>query len=280
MTGSQQQPRRFDAKSRTQVDHPPLPSLALSGVGKKFDLRPSWFLGGDHDDDGSTEDEDEDEFSTQRNQGSFWALKDVSFSVAPGERIAIIGANGSGKSTLLRIISGLCVPTEGTVWGRGQVIALNSILKPFQPSASGIENLKIMCRILRIDRARLDASIGAIVEFSGLETRADDAVTSYSRGMYERLSAAAALHFDPDIVLIDDTFSPGDRAYREKTNEKLNRIIENGALLLYAGHQLSTLQAQCNRALWLERGRVRGDGPAKLVIGEYLGKPQREDSTK
>jgi ABC-type polysaccharide/polyol phosphate transport system ATPase subunit len=149
-------------------------------------------------------------------------------------------------------------------------MALNSLLKPFQPGESGIENLRIMCKILRIDRAHLDDRLGAIVEFSGLNARAKDDVTSYSRGMYERLSAAAALHLDPDLMLIDDSFAPGDHAYREKIDSKLRAVVESGALLLYAGHKLSILRSQCHRAIWLDRGRLRADGPAEQVIPDYL----------
>jgi ABC-type polysaccharide/polyol phosphate transport system ATPase subunit len=247
----------------------PSPSLALLGIGKKFDLRRSWFLLGQDDDD-DEEDQEQESSAPSQDRGPRWALKDISFSVAPGERVAIIGPNGSGKSTLLKIIGGLCLPSEGMVWGRGRVMPLNSVVKPFQSSASGLSNLQIMCHILRIDHDLLQERLGEIFEFSGLKGRGHDPVSSYSSGMYERLAAAAALHLDPDIVLIDDAFGVGDRAYREKVDAKLQSVIQNGAMLLHTGHKVAILQKHCQRAVWLDGGRLRADGPADEILKDYL----------
>ena len=266
----------FQLLKEATVHHTFIPTLALTGIGKKFESRRSWFQRereeDDEDDEG--EGEEEDPSATPSDRSTLWALKDISFSVARGERVAIIGANGSGKSILLKIVGGLCLPTEGTVWGRGCVIPLNSILKPFQSGASGLSNLQVMCQILRIERKLLDERIREIVAFAELKGRLHDPVSSYSRAMYERLAAAAVLHLEPGILLIDDGFSAGDHRFREKLDAKLQSVIDAGAALLNAGHQLSALGGHCDRAIWLDRGRIRSDGPAKSVIAEY------EDSSR
>lgn len=254
-----------------EVHHDPIPSLSLTGIGKKFDLPPS--PQSDEEDFDEDEEVDEDErydpaapADVAKNE---WALKDVTLSVARGERLAIIGPNGSGKSTLLKIVGGLCLPTEGTVWGRGCVIPLNSILQPFLPTLTGFGNLRIMCQILRTDVDRLKERLSEIAAFSGLGEKLHDRVSTYSRGMYERLATAAALHLDPDILLVDNGFAVGDAGFRNKVDGKLRSVLEDGAALLYAGHKLPTLKALCNRAVWLDGGRVRADGSADEVMRDY-----------
>jgi ABC-type polysaccharide/polyol phosphate transport system ATPase subunit len=258
-------------QSRDPVHHPSIPSLALTGIGKKFHHRRSWFQPERQEEDEDEDQEAEEETSSAAapDPTSHWVLKDISFTVARGERVAIVGPNGSGKSTLLRIVGGLCLPTEGMVWGKGCVIPLNSILKPFQARASGLSNLRVMCQILRIERKLLDERLREIVAFAELKGRMHDPVSSYSKAMYERLAAAAVLHLEPDILLIDDGFSAGDQGFREKLEAKLLSVIEAGAVLLYAGHKLSALEVWCDRTIWLEGGRMRDDGPAKSVIGSY-----------
>ena len=247
-----------------------IPTLALTGIGKRFDRHRSWFqLGREEDEDDEDEGEEEDTSRPSSDRAPHWALKDISFSVAKGERVAIIGPNGSGKSILLRIVGGLCLPTEGTVWGKGSVIPLNSILRPFQPRASGVSNLRVMCQILRIERRLLDDRLREIVAFADLKGRMDDPVSSYSKAMFDRLAAAAALHLDPAILLIDDGFYAGDHDFRAKVEAKIQSVIESGAVLLYAGHKLSALKNQCSRAIWLDGGRMRADGPAASVVREY-----------
>ena len=187
------------------------PSLVLTSVGKKFDFRTSRFLRwGDRSDAASNdaadgiEDEGDDAFDEARepdaSQQSRWALRDISFSACQGERIAIVGPNGSGKSTLLKIVGGLYLPSEGMVRGRGSVISLNSVMQPFQPTASGLSNIRILCQILRIDPELLKERVKEIVAFSELGGRVHDRVSSYSKGMYERLAVSAALHLEPDIL--------------------------------------------------------------------------------
>jgi ABC-type multidrug transport system ATPase subunit len=146
---------------------------------------------------------------------------------------------------------------------------LNSILFPFQATSSGLDNILILCQILRIDPGLLKERLKEIVAFSELGEQVHNRVSSYSRGMYGRLAAAAALHLRPDILLIDDSFTVGDHGFREKVDARLWRVVEDGAILLYAGHKLSVLQARCDRALCLQRGRLRADGPADHVVQEY-----------
>jgi ABC-type polysaccharide/polyol phosphate transport system ATPase subunit len=259
------------------------PSLTLTRVGKSFDFRTSPLLrwgkrsdatvsdaGDDLEDD---EDEAFDDTPEPDPQQPWWALRNISFSARHGERIAIIGANGSGKSTLLKIIGGLYLPTEGLVRGRGSVIPLNGVLRPFQLTASGLGNIRILCQILRIDAELLKERLKEIIAFSELGGRVNDRVSSYSKGMYERLAAAAALHLEPDILLIDDAFGVGDRQFRDKADLKLRAVVESGAILLYAGHKLPAMQAHFDRAIWLEAGRMRADGPAQEILGEYARLP-------
>jgi ABC-2 type transport system ATP-binding protein len=258
------------------------PSLTLTRIGKRFDFRTSRLLwwgkrsdvtvsdaGNDEDD----EDETFDETPESDPQQPWWALRNVSFSARQGERIAIIGANGSGKSTLLKIIGGLYLPTEGLVKGRGSVIPLNGVLRPFQLTASGLGNIRILCQILRIDAELLEERLTEIIAFSELGGRVNDRVSSYSKGMYERLAAAAALHLEPDILLIDDGFGVGDRQFRDKSDLRLRAVVESGAVLLYAGHKFPAIQAHFDRAIWLEKGHMRADGPAEEVLGEYARLP-------
>ena len=148
------------------------------------------------------------------------------------------------------------------------MIFLNAILPPYRSTATGLANLRIMCQILRIPRALLNERLDEIIAFSGVGELMQKKVSSYHAGTYERLAASAALHLDPDIVLVDGTLPLGDTGYRDKIQTKLCSLVQNGATLLYAGQGLADLQAQCRRAIWLEDGRVHADGPADDLIRE------------
>lgn len=199
----------------------------------------------------------------------FWALKDVSFAVQRGESIGIVGHNGSGKSTLLKLLTGILKPTTGTVEVRGRVGALIEVGAGFHPDLSGRENIYLNGSILGLSRRAIAEKFDEIVAFAGLESFIDTPVKRYSSGMYMRLGFAVAAHTEPDILLIDEVLAVGDAQFQSRCLRFLQGFKARGGTVAFVSHAMAQVAQVCERAVWLDHGQMRFDGPAQDAIAQY-----------
>jgi ABC-type polysaccharide/polyol phosphate transport system ATPase subunit len=200
----------------------------------------------------------------------FLALDDVSFSVEPGEALGVIGPNGAGKSTLLRLLTGLMQPDVGTVTVRGRVGALIELAAGFHPDLTGRENIFLQGAILGLTRADVRRRFDAIVDFAEVEAFLDTPVKRYSSGMNARLGFAIAVHTEPEVLLVDEILSVGDRAFQAKAYARIGAEVRRGIPVVVVSHQLERIAALCQRALLIAGGRVIADGPASECIAAYM----------
>jgi ABC-2 type transport system ATP-binding protein/lipopolysaccharide transport system ATP-binding protein len=205
-----------------------------------------------------------------------WALRDVSFSVSQGEAVGIIGPNGAGKTTLLKILAGITDPSRGEARTRGGVGALLDVGTGMHPELTGRENVYLMGSVLGLRRAEIRRRFDEIVCFAGIGQFLDTPVKRYSSGMRMRLAFATAAHIEPPIIVVDEVLAVGDAAFREKCLGKMSEVGRHGRTVLYVSHDLGSITRLCSRAIWLEEGRVRADGPAAQVVSSYLQKPTGE----
>ncbi|OLD14602.1 MAG: hypothetical protein AUJ01_13685 [Acidobacteria bacterium 13_1_40CM_3_65_5] len=199
----------------------------------------------------------------------FWALHDVSFDVAPGEALGIIGPNGAGKSTALKLLTRILKPTRGRCEVRGRVGALIEVAAGFHPDLTGRENVYLQGAIMGMKQAEIARKFEEIVEFAGITEFIDTPVKRYSSGMNARLGFAIAAHLDPDVLLIDEVLSVGDARFQERCVERMHALRASGVLLVFVSHNLTAVLDLCNRAVLIDRGRVRFDGHPAAAIQEY-----------
>lgn len=200
---------------------------------------------------------------------NFRALSDINLTVYPGESVGIVGRNGSGKSTLLKLIAGLMQPSTGSVSVYGTIAALLEVGAGFHPDLSGRENIYLNGAFLGLRKQALDAIVPQIVAFSELEHFIDVPVKHYSSGMYMRLGFSIAIHVDPDILITDEVFAVGDDSFRAKCEEKITDFRKRGKTMLFVSHSLAQVLALCDRAIWLEQGKIRAAGSAEHVARAY-----------
>lgn len=205
----------------------------------------------------------------------FWALRDISFEVAPGEVLGILGRNGAGKSTLLKILSRIIDPTAGRIELAGRMGCLLEVGTGFHRELTGRENIFLNGAILGMSRRETQAKLDAIIEFSGIEKFIDTPVKRYSSGMYLRLGFAVAAHIDPEILVIDEVLTVGDAAFQAKCIRKVEELVRDGRTVLIVSHQLSLIQKLCTRALLISDGIVTSEGRPETVIGDYLNSLDR-----
>jgi ABC-type polysaccharide/polyol phosphate transport system ATPase subunit len=198
------------------------------------------------------------------------ALKGVSFDVAAGRTLGIVGRNGSGKSTMLKLIAGIGKPTEGTIHVRGKVSALIELGAGFHPEISGRENVYINGMMLGLGKKDVAERFDDIVEFAELREFIDAPVKTYSSGMYMRLGFAVAIHVDPDVLLIDEVLAVGDEAFTHKCLDKFAEFRRRGRTVLLVTHSLDLVRRFCDEAVWLDGGVVRLQGDPRRVIDAYL----------
>jgi lipopolysaccharide transport system ATP-binding protein len=203
---------------------------------------------------------------------SFWALRDISFTVQPGEVVGIVGSNGAGKSTLLKILSRITEPTSGRAILRGRVVSLLEVGTGFHPELSGRENIFLNGAILGMKRAEIAAKFDEIVAFAEVGPFLDTPVKRYSSGMYVRLAFAVAAHLEPEILVIDEVLAVGDAAFQKKCLGKMSDVARAGRTVLFVSHNMQALQSLCGRAVHLDQGRVAAIGTAQTVVAEYLSK--------
>lgn len=202
---------------------------------------------------------------------TFWALRDVSFNVEPGETIGIIGANGSGKSTLLKILSQITPPTQGEVIVRGKMTSLLEVGTGFHPELTGRENISLNGAILGMSGKEIEKKFDEIVTFAGVEKFLDTPVKHYSSGMYVRLAFAVAAHMEPDILVIDEVLAVGDAEFQKKCLGKIEQVTkEAGRTVLFVSHNMSAIQSLCKKCVLLNKGQVEMYGDTEEVVSRYL----------
>jgi len=201
----------------------------------------------------------------------FWALEDVSFEVAAGEVVGIIGRNGAGKTTLLKILSRITEPTTGSARLRGRVGSLLEVGTGFHPELTGRENVFMSGAVLGMPRAEIGRKFDEIVEFAGVEQFLDTPVKRYSSGMQVRLGFAVAAHLEPEILIVDEVLAVGDAEFQKKSIGKLEDVASSGRTVLFVSHNLPAVEAMCSSGILLEEGRVTKIGTAVEVVEAYLG---------
>ncbi|HET6845893.1 MAG TPA: ABC transporter ATP-binding protein [Anaerolineales bacterium] len=207
---------------------------------------------------------------------TFWALDDISFEVAQGEAVGIIGRNGAGKSTLLKILSRITRPTRGKVEMEGRVSALLEVGTGFHGELTGRENIFLNGAILGMGRAEIRRKFDEIVEFAGIGQFLDTPVKYYSSGMYVRLAFAVAAHLEPEILVVDEVLAVGDAEFQKKCLNKMGTAASEGRTVLFVSHNMSAIQDLCSRVIWLDHGRIVQIGEARTTVGAYLSMHAQE----
>jgi lipopolysaccharide transport system ATP-binding protein len=204
----------------------------------------------------------------------FWALKDVSFEVRPGEVVGIIGRNGAGKSTLLKILSRIAEPTEGEVDINGRVGSLLEVGTGFHPELTGRENVYLNGAILGMRRSDISRKFDEIVAFAEVEKFIDTPVKHYSSGMYMRLAFAVAAHLEPEILIVDEVLAVGDAEFQKKCLGKMGDVAKGGRTVLFVSHNMSAVRSLCSRAIVLRAGQATFDGATAEAVSVYLDQPE------
>jgi lipopolysaccharide transport system ATP-binding protein len=205
----------------------------------------------------------------RRKAQPFWAVRDVSFALYPGQTLGIIGRNGSGKSTLLQIISGTLTPTQGSVSSGGRIAALLELGAGFNPEFTGRENVFLNGAIYGLSRSEVQARLDAILAFADIGDFIDEPVQHYSSGMFVRLAFSVIAHVDADILIIDEALAVGDALFANKCMRFLEGFRQRGAIL-FVSHDTGTVTRLCDEVLWLNRGEAMQLGPARAVSEAYL----------
>ena len=206
----------------------------------------------------------------RREQRHLWALKHVSFEIPEGQAVGIVGRNGAGKSTLLKILTRITDPTEGRACTRGRVGALLEVGTAFHLELTGRENIAINGALLGMSRSDIRRRFDDIVEFSGVGDFLDTPLKRYSSGMYLRLAFAVAAHFEPEVVVVDEVLAVGDAEFQKRCLGKMSELEEEGRTVVFVSHDLGAIGRLCDRAIWLEKGEIRADGPAPAVLSRYV----------
>jgi ABC-type polysaccharide/polyol phosphate transport system ATPase subunit len=207
-----------------------------------------------------------------RNRGraaEVWALRDVSFSVEPGQAVGLIGRNGSGKTTLLSLIAGIITPTSGRVEAGGRVASLLELGAGFHPDFTGRENVYLNGSIHGLKRAQIRALMDEIVAFAELERFIDLPVRTYSSGMYMRLGFAVAAHVHADTLLLDEVFAVGDEGFQRKCFGKIFEFKQRGGTIVFVSHDAASVERLCERAVLLREGRLELDSSTQEAIARY-----------
>jgi lipopolysaccharide transport system ATP-binding protein len=207
---------------------------------------------------------------TEHEAQEIWALRDVSFEVGEGEVLGVVGRNGAGKSTLLKVLTRITAPTAGRAVIRGRVGSLLEVGTGFNPELTGRENVFLNGSILGMKRREIQRKLPEIVEFSGIDRFIDTPVKRYSSGMYVRLAFSVAAHLEPEILLVDEVLAVGDAEFQQRCLGRLEHLSGTGRTVLFVSHNMQAINQLCDRAIWLEDGRVLDDGNPSDVVSNYL----------
>lgn len=205
----------------------------------------------------------------QLHFNEFFALKDVSFQVDPGDSVALIGSNGSGKSTMLKIIAGVLYPSKGSVTVRGGVAPLIELGAGFDMELTARENIYLNGAVLGHDRKFMDAHFQEIVDFAELWEFVDVPVKNFSSGMIARLGFAIATMVKADVLIVDEILAVGDARFQQKCHERMAEMFSGGTTLLFVSHNIEQVKRLCKKAVWIDHGVLRAYGPAEEVCRMY-----------
>lgn len=213
------------------------------------------------------------EFLTRGRSGvttdKFWALRDVTFDVAPGEAIGLVGRNGHGKSTLLKLVAGVMIPDEGSVSVNGPVAPLIEITGGFVPDLTARDNIYLAGGLHGMSRADMDERFDEIVDFAEVRDFLDAPYRHFSSGMQVRLAFSVMSQIEAPILLVDEVLAVGDAAFREKCYARIHRMLEDNKTLFLVSHSEGDLRRFCERGIYLNQGRVITDGPIESVLNDY-----------
>lgn len=209
------------------------------------------------------------------NSETIWALKNISFEIAAGEVVGIIGRNGAGKSTLLKVLSRITEPTTGRAELYGRVASLLEVGTGFHPELTGRENVYLNGAILGMQKTEIDRKFDQIVAFAELERFLDMPVKHYSSGMYMRLAFAVASHLEPEILIVDEVLAVGDAAFQKKCLGKMGDVASEGRTVLFVSHNMAAVKSLCGRTIWLDGGQIVEAGETGRVVLDYLQKGAR-----
>lgn len=199
------------------------------------------------------------------------ALEGLSFALKDGDRVGLLGHNGAGKSTLLRLLSGVYEPSSGAARINGEIGSLIDISLGIDPEATGRENIYLRGGLLGMTRSEITAQIDDIIEFSELGDFVDMPLRTYSTGMHLRLAFAVSTIVRPEILLMDEWLSVGDEGFKHKAEVRMTELVQSTNILVIASHSRDLILHTCNRAIWLEHGKIRMDGDSQSVVTAYFG---------
>ena len=205
----------------------------------------------------------------------FYALQDVSFSIEPGESVALIGRNGSGKSTMLKVISGVMYPSGGSVAVNGEIAPMIELGAGFDMDLTARENIFLNGAVLGHDRDYMMEHFDRIIEFSELKDFVDVPVKNFSSGMIARLGFSIATEVQADILVCDEVLAVGDFMFQQKCHDRMEQMLSGGTTLLFVSHDINQVKQLCRRAIWIDHGHLRGDGPSAEVCDAYVAAMQR-----
>jgi len=237
-------------------------TIKVDNLGKKFRLR--------HSKGQSLKATIIDRILHRETRDDFWALKDITFSINPGETVGVIGPNGSGKTTLLSILARTMVPTTGSLDILGRVSCLLELGAGFHPDLTGRENIYLNAAIMGIPREVIEEKFERIVEFSGLGHFIETPLRFYSSGMAVRLGFSVAVAADPDVLLVDEVLAVGDEAFQKKSGERMREFKSRGKTIVVVSHDMNMIRNFCDRVIYLREGRVIKQGPTAEIINRYI----------
>ncbi|NOT74603.1 MAG: ABC transporter ATP-binding protein [Cyclobacteriaceae bacterium] len=239
------------------------PVLELHSVSKKFTIHhQESYL--------SLRDRMSNVLRSSPREEDFWALKDVTFDVNPGDSLGIIGKNGAGKSTLLKILSKITPPTEGKIKGRGRMASLLEVGTGFHPELTGRENVFFNGSLMGMKKKEIVSRFDEIIDFSGTEKFLDTPLKHYSSGMQLRLAFSVAAFLEPEILIIDEVLAVGDAEFQKKCLGKMDDVRKSGRTILFVSHNMAAVSRLCNRSLLLDQGEITAMGTPDQVMHTYL----------
>lgn len=204
-------------------------------------------------------------FKIKNKKEKFTALNNISLSISRGEKVGIIGLNGAGKTTILKIIAGITTPTSGGVTTNGKVVSLINLSAGFHPELTGEENIYLSGLLIGMSKREIREKLEKIIRFSGIRKFIDAPLYTYSSGMKLRLGFSIAVHSDPDIFIIDEGISAGDEKFRIKASKKIRSFFAKNKTIIVVSHWLRFLDKNCERIIWMKRGRIFKDGGSEIL---------------
>lgn len=206
---------------------------------------------------------------SKKKKKEFWALKDINLVIKKGERVGIIGPNGSGKTTLLEVITGITTPTTGKALTKGKLVSLIELNAGFHPDLTGEENIYLNGLLIGMSKAELKSKFKKIVSFANIVGFIDTPMYTYSEGMKLRLGFSVIAHSDFDILILDELLAVGDHNFRRRSFGKIQEFFKQGKTVIVVSHDFRFLEDSCDRAIWLDKAKIKDDGNVAKVIKRY-----------